>query len=102
MKIHISIGALLVTLGYLIKVKQWSWLIAGYNTSSIKEKLKYDTKALCNGVGNLLFFLGFTLFIASIGFILETRWIIDGSWGLFIAAVIGFLVYANTGGRYRK
>ena len=100
--IHIGIGLLLVILGYLIKVKQWSWLIAGYNTSSAEEKQKYDTAALCNGVGNFMYFLGFSLFVASIGFFLEVRWIASMGWGLFVVAVIVFLVYANTGVRYKK
>ncbi len=100
--IHIGIGLLLVILGYLMKVKQWSWLIAGYNTSSVEEKAKYDTAALCNGVGNFMYFLGFTLFIAATGFLLEARWTTETGWVLFIAAVIVFLVYANTGGRYKK
>jgi len=46
---------LLIVLGYLVKYKKWSWLIAGYNTSSKKEKAKYNTLALCSGVGNFLF-----------------------------------------------
>ena len=102
MEIHIGIGVLLVILGYLIKVKRWSWLISGYNTSSAEEKAEYDITVLCNGVGNFIFFLGFTLFIASIGYFLEASWITGVGWGLFIAAVIVFLVYANTGGRYKK
>ncbi len=100
--IHIGMGLLLVILGYLMKVKQWSWLIAGYNTSSAEEKAQYDTAALCNGVGNFMYSLGFTLFIASLGFLLEAIWITVTGWVLFIAAVIVFLVYANTGGRYKK
>ncbi len=102
MEVHIGIGLLLFILGWLIKFKRWTWLIAGYNTSSAEEKAKYDTAALSNGVGNFIFFLGFTLFIASAGLFLEARWITDAGWGLFVAAVIGFLVYANTGGRYKK
>ena len=100
--IHIGIGLLLVILGYLMKVKQWAWLISGYNTSSAEEKAKYDTAALCNGVGNFMYSLGFTVFVASIGFFLEARWITIMGWGLFVVAVIVFLVYANTGGRYKK
>ena len=100
--VHIGIGLLLVMLGYLVKVKRWSWLIAGYNTASAEEKAKYDTVALGNGVGNFMFFLGFTLFIVSAGSFLEARWIIVTGWVIFIAAVIMFLVYANTGGRYKK
>ncbi len=69
--IHVGIGVFLVILGYLMKVKKWSWLIAGYNTSSAEEKAKYDTEALCKGLGNFMYFLGFTLFVASVGFFLE-------------------------------
>lgn len=100
--VHISIGVLLFLLGYLVKVKQWNWLIAGYNTSSAEEQAKYDTVALCRGVGKLLYSLGSTLFAASLGFFLEASWITSMSWGLFIVGVIVFLVYANTGGRYKK
>ncbi len=100
--VHVGMGLLLVVLGYLMRVKQWAWLISGYNTSSAEEKAKYDTVALCNGVGNFLYFLGFTLFVASIGFLLEARWITSMGWILFVVAVIVFLVYANTGERYKK
>jgi protein-S-isoprenylcysteine O-methyltransferase Ste14 len=100
--LHIGMGLLLVLLGYLIKVKQWSGLISGFNTSSAEEKAKYDTTALCNGVGNFMYFLGTTMLIASLGFLLEAIWITAVGWGLFVAAVIIFLVYANTGGRYKK
>lgn len=100
--VHIGIGVLLVILGYLMKVKQWSWLISGYNTSSAEEKAKYDKEALCNGVGNFMYFLGFSLFVASIGFFLETSWIIIMDWALFSATIVVFLIYANTGGHYKK
>ncbi|WP_277623720.1 hypothetical protein [Candidatus Contubernalis alkaliaceticus] len=29
--VHIGMGLLLVVLGYLMKDKQWAWLISGYN-----------------------------------------------------------------------
>lgn len=100
--IHVGMGLMLFLLGYLMKVKQWSWLIAGYNTSSVEEKAKYDTVALCNGVGKFMSFLGFTLFIASLGFLLDATMITALGWGLFIGGTIVFLIYANTGGRYKK
>jgi len=100
--ILIGTGLLLVILGYLMKVKQWSWLIAGYNTSSEEEKAKYDTVALCNGVGNFMYFLGLVVFVASFGHFLESRWIASMAWGLFVLAVIVFIVYANIAGRYKK
>lgn len=99
--VHIYMVLLLILLGYLIKYKQWSWLIAGYNTSSRKEKAKYDTVALCSGVGNFLFILAGILLIAALGELLEARWVVSFSWLLFSAAIIAFLIYANTGNRYK-
>ena len=99
--VHIYMVMLLIVLGYLIKHKQWSWLIAGYNTSSKKEKAKYDTAALCSGVGNFLFILAGILLITALGEFLEAVWIISFSWILFSAAIITFLIYANTGNRYK-
>lgn len=99
--VHIYMVMLLILLGYLIKYKQWSWLIAGYNTSSKKEKEKFDTAALCNGVGNFLFILAGILLIAALGHILDVAWIITFGWILFTAAIIAFVIYANTGNRYK-
>jgi len=100
--IHILIGLLMLVLGYLVKYRRWSWLIAGYNTSSAEEKDQYDTAALCNGVGNFLFILATLLFIAALGEYMDRAWIVSAAWIMFIAATVVFLVYANTGGRYRK
>lgn len=99
---HILLAALLILLGYLIKYRQWSWLIAGYNTSSKQEKEKYDTAALCTGVGNFILTLAGLLLIAALGELIETAWIIHTGWIMFIAASVIFLVYANTGERYKK
>lgn len=99
--INVGLGLLLILMGFLIKVKQWSWLIAGYNTSSADEKAKYDTSALCNGVGNFMYFLGVCLFVVSIGYLLELSWVTSMGWGLFVVGIIVFLIYANTGGRYK-
>ncbi len=99
--IHISMVMLFILLGYLVKYKQWSWLIAGYNTSSRKEKAKYDKVALCSGVGNFLFILAGISLIAAFGELLEARGVVSFSWILFSAATIAFLIYANTGNRYK-
>ena len=99
---HVIIGILLIILGYLVRFKQWSWLIAGYNTSSKEEKAKYDKVALCTAVGNFMFIAGGIVFIASLGEFLEVGWIISLGWILFTAITIVFLVYANTGNRFKK
>lgn len=99
---HLLTALLLLLLGYLVKYRQWSWLIAGYNTSSQKSKDAYDKKALCNGVGNFLFLLAGILSLAVIGEYFGESWLVSLSWGLFVIAMAIFLVYANTGGRYKK
>ncbi len=100
--IHILIGLLILVLGYLVKYRRWSWLIAGYNTSSEDEKAQYDTAALCSGVGSFLFILAALLFVAALGEYLDRAWIVSVVWIMFSAACVVFIIYANTGGRYRK
>ncbi|UNC92211.1 DUF3784 domain-containing protein [Candidatus Contubernalis alkaliaceticus] len=100
--IHLLIFISLILLGILIKYTKWTWLIAGYNTSPKKEKEKYDTASLCNGVGNFLFILGAVMLIGSLGEFFNTNWLISVSWILFVLAAIVFLIYANTGNRYMK
>lgn len=100
--ITFSIAISLIILGYLIGYKKWSFLIAGYNTSSKEEKEKYDEDALCRAMGKLLFLLGGITFGSSLGSLFNIFWIINFSWILFSAIIIGFVIYANTGNRYKK
>ncbi len=79
---HLLTALLLLLLGYLVKYRQWSWLIAGYNTSSKKAKDTYDKEALCNGVGNFLFLLAGILGLAFIGEYFGASWLVSLSWGV--------------------
>ena len=51
---------------------KWSWIIAGYNTSTEAEKRKYNEKKLCRTVGFLLLTMtvGFAV-CGVIGFFVE-------------------------------
>ncbi len=89
-------------LGYLIKYKGFSFLIAGYNTSKKEEKNKYDEKALCNGIGNLMFLLAISNLISGLGEILSIRWIVTSGWIIFVIIIIIGLIYINTNDRYMK
>ena len=100
--INLLIGISLIILGFLIKYRQWSFLIAGYNTASKEEKEQYDKTALCNGLGKILFLLGGILFIAFLGDFLEISWLLNFSWILFSVVILFFVIYANTGNRYKK
>ncbi len=66
--VHIAIAVMLLILGYLVKYRRWSTLIAGYNTASEEEKVKYDEEALCSFVGNLMFVLAFILALRGFGY----------------------------------
>ena len=99
---HLSLALFLALLGCLIKYGKVAWLIAGYNTSSKEEKEKYDVEALCRGVGHFMFVLGGTLLIAAAGGYFNAEWAIHTGWILFTVATIAFVIYANTGNRYKK
>lgn len=102
----VTIQALLVLmfifLGVMIKYFKWSWLIAGYNTSSKEEKEKYDEIALCRYIGNLMFALGALIFISALGTHLEHSWLVTTSWIFFSAVIIIAVIYANTGNRLKN
>ncbi|MBS4539204.1 DUF3784 domain-containing protein [Clostridium sp. D2Q-11] len=99
---HLILAIVLFIFGYLIKYKQWSFLISGFNISSKEKKEKYDETALCNAVGKLLFILGGILIISSFGLLFEISWITSFSWILFIVISVLFIIYSNTGNRYKK
>lgn len=100
--IHLVIALGLIVLGYLVKYQKWSWLIAGYNTSSQEQKDKYDVDALCNVVGNFMFVLSVILLIAVSGEYLGLDWVVATGWILFFIVSVATLIYINTGNRYMK
>jgi hypothetical protein len=100
--IHLSMALLLVLLGCLIKYGKVAWLISGYNTSPKEEKEQYNVDALCRGVGHFLFALAGILIIPAAGSFFNAEWAIFAGWILFTIASIAFIIYANTGNRYRN
>lgn len=100
--IHLGAALFIAVMGFLTKEKRLSWLIAGYNTSSKEVKAQYDEGALCDGVGRFMYALAGTLLPSALGEWLEVRWLIGLGWGAFVLLTVGFLIYANTGGRYMK
>lgn len=95
-------GLLFLLIGYLIKYRKWSWLISGYNTASREKKARYDQEALCQGTGNFAFFLAAVSFVVAVAEVFQIRWLNFGAWGVFVGAVFWFLIYANTGNRFRR
>lgn len=89
-------GTVILFLGIIIRVFNASGLIAGYNTASAEEKAKYDERALTKFVGGLL--IAASVILLARGILPAVAGI---SWALFMAIVIGGVVYMNTGERFR-
>ena len=99
---HLVMAIFLILLGSLIKYGKAAWLISGYNTASKEEKDKYDIEALCRGVGHFLFALAGTMVIPAAGSFFRAEGAIIAGWILFVLVTVVFLIYANTGNRYKK
>lgn len=95
-------AALLALVGYLVRFRQWAWLVSGYNTSSKATKARYDVPALTRGVGNFAFLLAALVVLAGIGSLAGLDWLPLAAMVVLAIACIIFVVYANTGGRYLK
>ena len=88
-------------LGYLVKYKRWSFLIAGFNTSSREEKEKYNEEELCIFVGDFLILLGAIAFTGTVGIYFNLKWLSIFSLGMFIIISLLGLIYMNTENRFR-
>ena len=82
-----------------------TFLIAGYNTASKEEKSEINEKALCRFMGKFTFMMGIIQLIVPISQILELdnfRIISILTNILFIAFVIGGVIYMNIGDRFKN
>jgi hypothetical protein len=91
-----------VLLGVLFSRGKGAFLIAGYNTASAAERARYDEKALCRFMGKLMFALAACQAVMGLGAAWAGMWLYWIGIGLFLAAVLGGVIYANTGGRFLK
>lgn len=90
---------LLISLGFLIKKYNLSFLVAGYNTSSKKEKEKYDEKKLTTYVGNLLINSSFILIIGTIFiYLIPNRGFIISNiiWVLMVLYILIGVIHMNS------
>ena len=100
--IHGCMILLFLFLGIILSQGKGAFLIAGYNTSTKKEKSKYDEKALCKTVGKMMFSMAGCWCVVAIGSVLETLLLFWLGLGLFLAVTIGGVIYLNTGNRCKK
>jgi drug/metabolite transporter (DMT)-like permease len=89
-------------LGIVLLSGKGSFLIAGYNTASKAEKEKIDEKKLCHYTGRLMFVLAGCLLIAGASEIFGKMWLLWTGYVLFFVAVVGGVIFLNTGNHLKK
>ena len=98
---HIIVFGLLIVLGIIFFCGKGAFLIAGYNTSSKEEKSHIDKKLLCSFMGKLMFLLAGCWLVIALGSIFEIVFLHVVGIMLFVTAIAGAAVYANTGNRFK-
>ena len=96
------IAAMLLAVGILFLRGKGAMLISGYNTMSPEEKSHVDEVRMFSFMGKFMLVLaGLWLAITVLeAFGLKT-WLWIGV-GVFVIVVVGAVIYANTGNRFRK
>lgn len=91
-----AIFVLLVTISAVLLSGHGANLIAGYNTSSKKEKAKYDEKKLCRVVGTGILTIAFLLPFAELRQERLPAWVAYVFLGIVILDPLIMIVLANT------
>lgn len=98
-------AGILIVVGWLVKYRQVTWLISGYNTASKEKKKTYDTEKLTRHFGNFMFLLAIPfLVLAVLSEALRPysdRITILG-FAVLAVMIVGGIVYLNTGNRVKK
>jgi hypothetical protein len=97
-------AAISLVTGLIIRLAKASSLIAGYNTMPREKKAEYDEEALTRFVGNLLMLSGAVLVVPLPLLLIVDKQerLINTTWIVYVAVIIGGVIYANTGNRFKK
>lgn len=93
---------LMLSISLILRSGRGAFLISGYNLLPKEEKAKYNTKALCRFVGNLLLVVDILLIPAVIGGIYEITWIIVTVLLAIAVITIGGIIYVNTSNKFKR
>jgi len=85
----IGMGVFLALLGLMINEQNATYLLAGYNTASEKERENFDIKGYLKLFRNFHLFLGGSILV----FGLATYYLIDRDWSFFFIGVYPILAY---------
>ena len=100
--VNLIVIAFFVRMGVLFARGKGLDLIAGYNTLSAREKEKYDKEKLCKAMSRMMFLLAGTWAVAAAGVYIRSNALCWAGIALFLAVIIGGVIYMNTGHRLKK
>lgn len=100
--IHGVAALLFVVLGIVFMCGKGSFLIAGYNTASPKEKSQYDEKALCQAMGGLMFVCAACFGVLMLSTLLESMPLMWTGIVLLFVVVIAGVIYMNTSKKVKR
>lgn len=103
--LFLFVAGVLALIGWLVKYRQVTWLISGYNTASKETKATYDTARLTRLFGNFMFALAVPFLVLAIlnvllGPLSDTTTVLGSA--VFAVMVVAGLVYLNTENRVKK
>ncbi|MGE7985470.1 DUF3784 domain-containing protein [Lysinibacillus fusiformis] len=79
-----------------------TFLIAGFNTMSPDEKVKYDEIALAKFIGKMMYGYCFCVLLWVLNEIFQTQWLFIVGLVLFVILTIFLMIYMNTGNRFKR
>ena len=100
--VNLIVIAFFVLMGILFARGKGMSLIAGYNTLSPRGKEKYDKEKLCKAMSGMMFLLAGTWAVAAAGVYIRSNALCWAGIALFLAVIIGGVIYMNTGNRLKK
>jgi hypothetical protein len=69
---------------------------------SAQEKATYDEKALCRSMGKLLIVFTLVIALVFVALLIDQPWLLYSGIALSAVLPLGYVVYVNTGNRFRK
>ena len=104
--VAVIINSVFILIFLILGIVLWhgkgSILIAGYNTATPQERSRYDQKALCRGVGGLMFLLAGCYAVSTLGTALGSMALVWTGIVLVLIAIIAGAIYINVSKRFRK
>lgn len=97
-----AVCLLVLIIGILLLHGKCSFLIAGFNVMTKREKERFDEKALSRFVGWVMIAIFLCSALLLVGGVLNRIWLVGGGVACILALCFGAAVYANTGNRFRK